>query len=310
MAVASYVGASLGSLAASPLLQVTSPWVPILISVAASMLGASPVYFISETLHRKRSRDNSAATRLHPKRSVVTRAGALIQLALARFQNIVTVFPCVSAFLVLLVFLCQAPVSQAAGPLFLQYISKRFSWSMAKTGYLLSIRGMTSILVLLVGLPCLGQRLTSLPINLSPLRKDLVLAQLSTLMLVAGALLLALSSTVGFSIIGLILMTLGDGLISLCRSVITSLVNAENLSTICTLVSIMETVGALFAGPVLASLFSRGMMHGGLGQGLPYFALASLGIGALILLVSVKLPQESNVCETQALLSGEDELGQ
>lgn len=64
-------------------------------------------------------------------------------------------------------------------------------------------------------------------------------------------------------------MTFRDGLISLCRSVMTSLVHVEKLSTVCTLISIVETVGALFAGPVLAGLFSRGIIYGGLGQGLP-----------------------------------------
>lgn len=147
-----------------------------------------------------KGRDSLAGMDMHTERSVVARAGALIKVAVVRCQDSITVLPSLSAFLILSIFLCQAPVSQAAGPLFLQYISKRFSWSMAETGYLLSIRGMTSILVLLLGLPFLGLRRTSPPVNLPPLRKDLIPAQLSTPALFAGALLLALRSTVGFII--------------------------------------------------------------------------------------------------------------
>ena len=91
--------------------------------------------------------------------------------------------------------------------------------------------------VLLVGLPFLGKVLTSssMSVPMSSARKDLVLARSSALVLTIGALLMA-GHVMPIVITGQVILTLGDGLVSLCRSIITSFVDKEHFSTVYTLV--------------------------------------------------------------------------
>ncbi|ROW15669.1 hypothetical protein VPNG_02111 [Cytospora leucostoma] len=264
MAAASYVGTFLGSLSAARLMQTGSPWIPVLLSIVLVILGTSLVFFIPEALHAKHH-GSQVTTTPTKQQSFLSSIRNHITKSLSRFKQSITVLHSPSAFFVLLVFLCQVPVILAAGQLFVQYVSKRFGWSLAETGYLLSIRGITSIFVLLVGLPQLGKFLTSSstpPIYLSPQSKDLALARLSALCITTGALLMA-SNVIPIIAAGQVILTLGDGLIPLCRSIITSFVDAEHFSTVYTLISMTETVGAVGAGPTLAGLFSAGIKLGG-----------------------------------------------
>ncbi|KAK7745877.1 hypothetical protein SLS53_002595 [Cytospora paraplurivora] len=262
MAAASYVGTFLGSLSAARLMQTGSPWIPVQLSIVLVILGTSLVFFIPE-VPRAKHHDSQVTTTPAKEQSFLSSIRIHITNSLSRFKESISVLHSPSAFFVLSVFICQVPVILAAGQLFVQYVSKRFGWSLAETGYLLSIRGMTSIFVLLVGLPQLGKFLTSstMPFNLSPPRKDLVLARLSALCITTGALLMA-GNVLPIITAGQVILTLGDGLIPLCRSIITSFVDAEHFSTVYTLISMTETVGAVGTGPTLAGLFSAGIKLG------------------------------------------------
>jgi MFS family permease len=201
-----------------------------------------------------------------------------------------SIFPSTSAILVLLVFFCQDFVVRAAGHFFVQYVSKRFHWTLAEAGYLLSVRGFTSIFVLLIGLPALGALLTSsyVPMRVSLGMKNLVLARISSLAMTLGALLMGAGDIVPVTVVGQVIMTLGDGLIPLCKTILASYVEADRFSTVYTMVSLVETVGGLLSGPALAGLFSKGMGLGGLWLGLPYFGLALICMWAFTLLLFAK----------------------
>ena len=298
MTVASLAGGFLGSLTAARLMQITSPWIPFTASLFGVGLGTSLAVFLPESRHGKPLRHHTTDASVNPPPTDQTSLLASVRIQVgktfSRLRYSVSVLPSTSSALVLLTFLSNGFVVLGGGHFFVQYVSKRFHWTLAEAGYLVSIRGITSIFVLLIGLPGLGKLLTSssMPVRLSPARKDMVLARASAITLTTGALLMAFSSVIPVTVVGLITMTFGGGIIPLCKSILATFVDAGHFSTIYTLVSLVETVSTLFSGPSLAGLFSRGMKLGGLWLGLPYFGVSLLCAFTVILLVLAKLPSQ------------------
>lgn len=84
--------------------------------------------------------------------------------------------------------------------------------------------------------------------------------------------------------IGLGLISLGSGYTLLIRSLLASTVEKYHIGTMYTMISTVETIGILIAGPLLAMSFRIGMEGDGTWLGLPYivagflFALATLTV--------------------------------
>ncbi|KAJ6790408.1 hypothetical protein PWT90_07651 [Aphanocladium album] len=267
--VGNTMGDLVGLLLASYLM-VSSPWLPIGLSLIVIVVGACTMVFIPETLppvKRGPGSDMYDDDDASPLSTVRSHLGELRdQLATA-----VRMLRQPSLCLVLFAFLCPAPVGMATSTMFIQYVSKRFGWSMASVGYLLSVKTVVNIFVIVVAIPALSRLLMSgaLVKSLSVRDKDKILAQAAAFALVVGFALLS-GPTIGIVIAGLIVKTFGGGLSSLCRSLATAHTTPENTAKLQTVIGIITTVGMLIAAPTLAFLFSLGMKLGGLMLGLPY----------------------------------------
>jgi hypothetical protein len=274
MALSSLTGALLGPLLSSKLMGLGLLWTSLLISIVAIPLATSLIVFIPETLQVKSFIDEDGSSR---KRSPISSAKMHLKHAISQFAESVSMLKSPSLVLTLLTYIIQYPVVIGMTQFFSQYVSKRFGWTLANTGYLLSIRGVANIIVLLLILPGLSKLLLSpaLPFRLSAPRKDLTLARLSTLALALGLLLLAGPDIVAVAA-GTVVVTLGAGLGPSCRALITTFVDAQHTSRLYTLIGIVEVVGAMYSGPGLAWFFTIGMQLGGLWLGLPYLWLAAL----------------------------------
>lgn len=204
--------------------------------------------------------------------------------------------------LLLLTNLVYMPTILSVGQFFVQYVSKRFDWPLADTGYLLFVRGIVSIAVLLIALPVLSKLLL---LRVSPSMKDLVLAKASALFLAVGFLFLA-GSHISIIISGVIIMTFGDGLSPLCRSLLTNFVDSQHTSTVYVLIGIVESISSIYAGPALAWFFTTGMRLSGPWLGLPYLWLALNADLVLIALYFVR--SEATMLETEG--ADGDESGQ
>lgn len=93
-------------------------------------------------------------------------------------------------------------------------------------------------------------------------------------MLVIGALIFAASPTIGLTIFGLIIYTLGEGFVALTRALITTLVDKEHIARLYAAIAVVEVTSALAAGPALAALWAVGLKYKGPWIGLPYYAIA------------------------------------
>jgi hypothetical protein len=247
--------------------------------------------FIPETLQTKPSDHKDASLE---EATIISPTKSQIREAFTHSAKYLSMFKSISLVLVILTYLIHFPVIIARGQFFVQYFSKRFNWQLAKTGYLLGLRGFVGIFVLLVALPGVSKILISPTsrFRMTVVQKDLVLAQFSALAIMIGAVLLG-GSNIPTVISGIVIATLGDGLSPLCRSLATSFVDSRRTSSLYVLIGVVETIGMIFAGPALAWLFTMGMKLKGLWLGLPYFWLAAISAIATIGLLFVRIPAGS-----------------
>ncbi|KAJ5186107.1 hypothetical protein N7472_010947 [Penicillium cf. griseofulvum] len=249
LAFASLVGASVGPAISSICIEAFSPWVSAFIAFFVNLVALIPLFFVPETLSTLKQDSNSEQeSEDEPPAPEV----------LDTFQ-----------------FLAQ-------------YIGKRFDWPLARTGYLLTLRGVIHMVVLLFTLPLLSRVL--LRYQPSPV-KDLTLARVSVATAAVGALCMA-SSQIGLVITGLAIHSLGSGLAPLCHLLATSYVVPHDTSKLNTVIGIVQTTGSLFAGPAFAWLFETGMKLGGTSLGLPYYGLAGSFMLCLVGLVFVHPPAQ------------------
>lgn len=203
-----------------------------------------------------------------------------------------------SVRLILLSLVVLALANQEFLGIFIQYYSLRFHRSLVEAGYVLSIRGGVVVLIMGIVLPLLTKTLTPERSGLSAYRRDLLLARGSALLLCIGFLVLA-GPDVGFVVAGLIIVTTGSGMGALCRSLITNLIKPDQTSMVFTLISILETLVSLPAGPLFAWAFSAGMNLRGFLYGLPFLILAALGLLAAIALLFLRGEMEDDELEWQ-----------
>ncbi|KAJ5429006.1 hypothetical protein N7491_006022 [Penicillium cf. griseofulvum] len=249
LAFASLVGASVGPAISSICIEAFSPWVSAFIAFFVNLVALIPLFFVPETLSTLKQDSNSEQDLL----------------------------------LWLATFLTAAPEVLDTFQFLAQYIGKRFDWPLARTGYLLTLRGVIHMVVLLFTLPLLSRVL--LRYQPSPV-KDLTLARVSVATAAVGALCMA-SSQIGLVITGLAIHSLGSGLAPLCHLLATSYVVPHDTSKLNTVIGIVQTTGSLFAGPAFAWLFETGMKLGGTSLGLPYYGLAGSFMLCLVGLVFV-----------------------
>ncbi|KAK3385842.1 general substrate transporter [Podospora didyma] len=279
------LGTLVGPVIAGLLLEKAGPWLPIRLVFAATPLIFFMLLFIPETLPIK-LQTGTTQQKQKPLRHSIREAYQELKVSLALLKN-------PNLLLTLATFLIQPALFTAYSTTLTLYVSVYFSWTLAQTSYILSPPlGILHLAIILV-LPPISNILTSVTgrFRLSVFSKDLLLAKISLLFVLIGALLEGFSQEIVLFIVGLTIGTFGSANSPLCRAVATAYVEPHQTSRLYALISIMETSGAVIGGPVLAWCFNIGMSKHGLWKGLPWFYCAGLIFAALALLMFVRHPE-------------------
>jgi len=149
-----------------------------------------------------------------------------------------------------------------------QWASKRFGWTLAQVGMLMSMETLLNAIILMA-LPLLYRYLT----ERAQLMKewiDIWVVRWSLLVTVIGLISVGLSST-GFGfLIGLAVAAFGVGFTDALKSYVTGLVRQEDITLLYSCATTVETGAELVSGPMWAGLFSVGLSIGGVGGSLPF----------------------------------------
>jgi hypothetical protein len=270
---------------------VKSPWIPNLLGVSIVIVGTILILFIPETLHlhARSAISDPAMPDSDSEQSVELDDSTLFNAvksqlcdAFRRLRGSFSVLHSLPVLLLMIAFVLPQFNRQSVG-LCVRYVSNRFSWTLGNAGYLLSLRALINIIVFFAILPGLSYFFVS-RMHFSSRKKDIVLAKLSIVILITGAIIIASSPTVGLTIIGLMIWTLGTGFSSLTRALITTLVDQQHVGRLCAAISIVETSSTLVAGPTLAFFYTMGLRWEGPWVGLPFFLLSAISVIAAVAL--------------------------
>ncbi|KAL3469727.1 major facilitator superfamily domain-containing protein [Aspergillus californicus] len=288
------------------LMEWSSPWVAFTLGLGIFALGIPlAAFLIPETLpvpFENSEEEEREGPEDGDKRSLKTSLSLFISST--RFitqQNIL---------LALLLFLVSSLGRQSTS-LMLQYSSTRYNWAFSRASLFLSVRGFVTLSAFLLVMPALSRLITK-KTTLSALHKDQRLSQLSGILLSIGLAMIALAAIPAWYITGLVISALGAGFFVFARSLVTQLVTPAQRSTLYAAIAVMQSVGSLVAGPLLASLFRAGLTMGRDKMGLPFLvagALVFVGVGAVSVIRVKDAPvvcpgdgEDGDYGERQALL--------
>jgi MFS family permease len=181
-------------------------------------------------------------------------------------------------------------------PLQLQYVSTRYNLTFAAATTIMTLRSIANILFLFLLLPFIAKTLTH-KYNFCAQRTDLWMSRASMASWAVGWLLFGLSPDLLSATAGMGITALGSGSFFLIRSLLTPLVPAHNVARVYSLISVVDTLGAMLGAPLLAALFNWGLRVGGYGVGMPFYFLGVV-CGVITVLLCVV-----------GLRKGEDERG-
>ncbi|KAG9234800.1 major facilitator superfamily domain-containing protein [Amylocarpus encephaloides] len=284
------------------LLMEQSPWLALITGWSIMTGGWFIVTFMPETLHLRVCTTSGQLVRNAPKEgnlastkgcsnhTVLTSIRAQLVDALKRTRSATQVLLSTSVRLLLVTFVI-GPFCTVSVGLSVRYVSKRFTWKIQEVMLLLSLRAFVNIILLLAIIPIVSKVLMS-RLGYSSKEKDLSLSKFSAVVLVAGSICIAASRNISSTILGMVVWTLGTGFSSLVRSLITTLVEKEQIGRLYAAITVVETIGFLVAGPLLNWLFTVGMSAGGDWIGLPFYCLAILCLLASLGIWYFRIPSD------------------
>lgn len=206
-------------------------------------------------------------------------------------------------------------ITETSAGILLQYVPKRYGWTISQTNYLFSVRAAVSIIALLVLLPNASKWLMKRKKRTS-FSKDVLLCRVSFALVTAGVLIDGLAPVMSILMLGLFVHTLGSGTAALVRSLMAGLVKPTEVARLFTVMSLLQTISILVASPLVATLYQAGLKMGGNWVGLPFlvggtlFAVATAAIWVLRLdrgEVKSGGVEEGSTEEDTALMSLADE---
>ncbi|GKT47568.1 MFS efflux pump atnC [Colletotrichum spaethianum] len=163
--------------------------------------------------------------------------------------------------------------------LLVQYISKRYGWTFASTGYLLSAKAVVNFTLLTVIIPAIlrsSQRKSRhIPPELASHRMNMYYAKICLVVSIFGALAIALATQIWVLVPSLFLYALGSALpvftLSLLKSPSIAPKRNEQMldmvdpdSHIFSIVMMVKTSGSLLGAPLMMVLWVRGISLGAL----------------------------------------------
>jgi hypothetical protein len=182
--------------------------------------------------------------------------------------------------------------------LLVQYISKRYHWTFASAGYLLSGKAVVNFVLLTVVIPRLLKRVVT-STHWSPDGIYLLSAKVCIGISVVGALAIASADSMVLLVPSLLIYALGSALPVFTMSLLKSpLVTSPEVSSsgtdgretqVFSIVMLIKTLGSLVGAPLMAGAWMRGIGAGGLGLGLPYFVSAGCYVLAMVVVAGMRM---------------------
>ncbi|KAJ4399178.1 hypothetical protein N0V91_009635 [Didymella pomorum] len=283
-------------------------WYPLVLALIIQQCGVTLAIFFPETLHM-REQPQPADLPARPVRVQSKHHAFSPKQQIRHFQDAFE-FLKSDRTLALVVFTFMANRLGRQGiTLLVRYASKRYEWEIKKAAYLLSFRAATNLAAVAVFIPAANYVLLNY-VRLPAHWADLWLARGSIILTAVSFLVIGLAAHPALLVVGLLVYNMSTGYNAAMRSVSIHVVGGQSspdIGKLMSTIAIVESLGAMVAGPLLNQLFQWGMGLGSAWLGLPFlvamFVFAGLAVVTFKIDLSVK---ETAYTEVQSDDEAED----
>ncbi|KAF3035648.1 hypothetical protein E8E12_000603 [Didymella heteroderae] len=280
-------------------------WYPLVLALIFQQCGVILAVFFPETLHmREQSRPAEIIARpvqVHAKNHAFSP-----KQQIRHFQDAFE-FLKSDRTLALVVFTFMANrLGRQGMTLLVRYASKRYQWEIKQAAYLLSFRAATNLAAVAIFLPLTNYVLLNY-VRLPAHWADLWIARGSIVLTAISFLVIGLAAHPALLIVGLLVYNMGTGYNAAMRSVSIHVVGGQSspdIGKLMSTIAIVESLGALVAGPLLNQLFQWGMGLGSAWLGLPF--LVAMFVFAGLAFVTFKIDSKHLRAGTGKLASSID----
>ncbi|GAQ11838.1 hypothetical protein ALT_9159 [Aspergillus lentulus] len=282
-------------------LMALNPWIPMMIGCGFVTIGLSCAFFLPETLNHSVKRKSpmhgdepvscigglivDEESTFNPKVLPKPSRHHLIMGKIRRFLHH-DIFIFDHRIMLLLLAFAVSELARGSSGSLAQYISTRFSWTLARANLLKSFHTAATIPVFLFLLPYLSRDVLH---YLSLCRRDLYLARMSIICLAVGSLGVGLAPHIVFLVPSLCLHAAGGGFPLVARSLATALVERDKTARLYSTIEILQSVGSVLGSLCFTNLFILGVKLSGAWLGLVWIMsgllFTSVGIPLMILQV-------------------------
>lgn len=309
--VVNLLGPALASLSMTVLL-----WLPFWIGITLLLAAVPVIRMLPDRASPSHKRDEQTQPLLSSPllKAQDNHDTPLLESVIKRFHTLKDVLVSHTRnFTLMLVCFLLASLASSDTKLLVQYISKRYSWTFASAGYLISGKAVVNFVLLTVVIPRVLRSVSGsapssdISSSASPLSSDRInirFANACFLVSILGAFAIALAATIWLLVPALIVYALGSALpiftLSLLKSPsVTSArtrdddadpsSDAEVETHVFSIVMLVKTLGSLIGAPLMAFLWVRGIGLGGAALGMPFFISAALYAVATLVFSQTKV---------------------
>ncbi|KAF2094187.1 MFS general substrate transporter [Rhizodiscina lignyota] len=170
-----------------------------------------------------------------------------------------------------------ASLASSNTPILVLYISKRYGWTFAQAGYLLSAKAAVNVILLTVIIPGFVN-LASRKFHLSTRSINVGAAEICIVISIAGVLCIAGAINMATLITGLVIYALGSALPIFTNLLVKDpqmiTIHSTGSAQDYSLAVLSRTFGMLLGVPAMTAIWTKAISVGGAALGLPYFASA------------------------------------
>ncbi|GKZ70710.1 hypothetical protein AnigIFM59636_011102 [Aspergillus niger] len=250
----------------------SNAWIPWMLGLACEIGSLFAILWLPETKPApsiNTVNDVQPETAGHSKRSSAFTWTSVVHFArsqIAQLHEFICEYP--GALVISIAFFFSSYGIEAV-PFMLQYVSKRFSWSLAEASLLICVKGIINCFALMLVLPIATKILDR---YLSPVQRDIRMALGCACLLMAAFVFMCVASHPAVFVVGVALVAFGGGFYAALRSVGSALVGPSHVGLLNTTITLTQGAGLMISGPLLAGLFRAGMAWEGVWMGLPWMA--------------------------------------
>ncbi|QKD60683.2 uncharacterized protein FOBCDRAFT_253526 [Fusarium oxysporum Fo47] len=308
MSSVSYVVALLGPALASSTMTL-SLWLPFWLGIALLSLAVPTIQMLPTQGNTDKGTDGDDESQHEPLLSsprikAQSHHEPLLQSVIGRLQTIKTIIVShPKNFSLLLFSFMLTSLASSDTKLLVQYISARYKWTFASTGYLLSGKAIVNFTLLTIVIPKLlrsARQVRQEDAAEAADKSNIRNAMYCLVASVFGALGIAIASEIWMLIPSMFVYALGSALpiftLSLLKSPVISPPHISDSSDpephIFSIVMLVKTVGSLLGAPLMAALWVRGLGIGGMALGMPFFISQACYAVAIWVFVNIEVDRD------------------